>query len=262
MNKILLLLIALYFSTAACFAESISNSPKLILWAWKRPENLDFINPKTTAVAYLAQTIRIAAKEIKTDSRMESLSVPKGTYLIAVTRIEDIGKARKLDQAEIEQISSLVLATKNQSNVQAIQIDFDAKENQREDYLKIIRKVKDKLENNCPLTITCLASWCLYDHWLDNASVDEGIPMLFSMGQDRQKVLLHLELNRKLSLAQARSSLGLCVDEPDVWPIALKYCQKKNIEPRLYVFSKTKWTALKYQTVEALIEKSLTSNNK
>ncbi len=38
-------------------ADQMSRIPRIVLWAWERRENLSFIDPNKTAVAYLARTL-------------------------------------------------------------------------------------------------------------------------------------------------------------------------------------------------------------
>ncbi|HKX29107.1 MAG TPA: hypothetical protein VJ302_15540, partial [Blastocatellia bacterium] len=40
-----------------------SRPPRIVLWAWERPENLEFIDPGRIGVAFLARTIRLELNE-------------------------------------------------------------------------------------------------------------------------------------------------------------------------------------------------------
>src|SRR5215471_8046549 len=62
--------------------------PKVVLWAWERPEDLRFIDPQTTGVAYLARTVFLDGDAILDRPHLQPLWVPPGTRLIAVTRVE------------------------------------------------------------------------------------------------------------------------------------------------------------------------------
>src|SRR5258706_9169230 len=68
--------------------ESTTLQPALTLWAWERPEDLTFIDPKKTAVAYLAKTIFLRGQGVVTKPRLQPLSIPAGTTVIPVARIE------------------------------------------------------------------------------------------------------------------------------------------------------------------------------
>src|SRR5438067_4809046 len=65
-----------------------AEMPLKILWAWERPEDLRFLDPKEFGVAFLAQTIFLEHENVSPRPRRQPLDVPPGTYMIAVTRIE------------------------------------------------------------------------------------------------------------------------------------------------------------------------------
>ncbi len=56
-------LLGALFGALSCSKQPdpLPGFPKLVLWAWERPENLSYINPAFTGVAYLAETITLAA---------------------------------------------------------------------------------------------------------------------------------------------------------------------------------------------------------
>ena len=67
---------------------SFSGFTGIILWAWEHPEDLSFIDPKEVSVAFLAKTIYLWGDNVNVRPRMQPLSIPRGTKLIAVARIE------------------------------------------------------------------------------------------------------------------------------------------------------------------------------
>src|SRR6266542_893708 len=62
--------------------------PRTMLWAWERPEDLSFIDPREVGVAFLAKTLRLQGKQLLVRPRMQPLKVPPETMLMAVVRIE------------------------------------------------------------------------------------------------------------------------------------------------------------------------------
>jgi hypothetical protein len=54
-------LVAILCALAACapHPDPLPGIPRLVLWAWERPERLDFIDPHAAGVAYLAQAGRL-----------------------------------------------------------------------------------------------------------------------------------------------------------------------------------------------------------
>lgn len=73
---------------ASSSPRRLSHFPKIILWAWERPEELRFIDPREVGVAFLARTIFLKGETIIVRPRLQPLSVPDQTALMAVVRIE------------------------------------------------------------------------------------------------------------------------------------------------------------------------------
>jgi len=73
---------------AATAAARRDRLPRLMLWAWERPTDLSFINPKETGVAFLARSINLRGAEVSVRPRLQTLDLPAGTPVIAVARVE------------------------------------------------------------------------------------------------------------------------------------------------------------------------------
>src|ERR1700676_3585763 len=89
--------------------------PHTILWAWERPEDLEFIDPQRFGVAFLAQTLVLSSEEVIFSPRRQPLRVSPETELIAVTRIESqkaTGKRAALSPAQRERLVTLILKTR------------------------------------------------------------------------------------------------------------------------------------------------------
>src|SRR5215471_9488659 len=69
-------------------AMALNQLPKIMLWAWERPEDLSFIDPRQIGVAFLAKTIYLNGDKVESRPRLQPLSVPDTTALVAVVRIE------------------------------------------------------------------------------------------------------------------------------------------------------------------------------
>src|SRR6266480_6761022 len=69
--------------TRATTLTRSDRMPRVILWAWERPTDLRFINPKETGVAFLARTIRLRSGEVEVRPRLQPLNLPDGTSVIA-----------------------------------------------------------------------------------------------------------------------------------------------------------------------------------
>lgn len=211
--------------------------PKVILWAWERPENLEFLDPQRFGVAFLAQTLELQRDEVTFRPRRQPLKVSPETRLIAVTRIESrktTGHAAALDSTQRAKVVSLVLRSLDLENVSAIQIDFDAVSSERGFYRLLLQDLRRQLPDNVPLTMTALASFCVGDPWIKDLPVDEAVPMIFRMGTDSNSIRSFLAAGKDFREPLCRRSYGISVDEP----VAMQFDNSR----RLYVFNARPWT--------------------
>src|SRR4030095_949315 len=152
--------------------------PHVILWAWERPEDLEFLDPRRFGVAFLAQTLALSGEEVIYNPRRQPLKVSPGTKLIAVTRIESqkiTGKRIALSAGQRENLVSLIAKTREWRNVFGIQIAFDAAVSEREFYRSLLMDLRRTLPDDLPLSMTALASFCVGDRWLSDLPVDEAV---------------------------------------------------------------------------------------
>ncbi len=214
----------------------MNNLPQTTLWAWERSEDLRQIDPATTAIAYLDQTIQLGqaiqldSAEVRSQPRLHPLAYPTGTQRIAVVRIE-IRPGTPLSPHSEEQTVALLLRSANLPSLAAFQVDFDATLSQRAFYRAVLNQLRRQMTAQLPLSITALASWCSYDDWLANLPIDEAVPMLFRMEPERRRASPSTpDLQIREPLCQ--NSLGLSTREP--WP--------DNITgKRLYIFPDQGW---------------------
>jgi hypothetical protein len=246
--------------------------PSLFLWAWERPEDLRFLDPKQDiGVAFLAKTIEIRSQDPANPSadvvirpRRQPLRVQSGIPLMAVVRIESprdlwheprAGDSRPELAAppystdQIEQVARAVSSAAGLPGVTALQIDFDASRSEREFYASLLRAVRRRIPDGMPLSITALVSWCIGDPWLDRlppGTIDEAVPMLFRMGPDASGVASYLKSGSEFGPAACRPSLGLSTDETFSRAIlagAIRPSLQCGRSKRIYVFSNHSWTA-------------------
>ena len=190
--------------------------PNKILWAWERPEDLRFVDPKEFGVAFLAQTILLENDVVMPKLRRQPLEVGDGTYIIAVTRIETKKGTAERPTYTPEMASktvSFVKATLALPNVKGIQIDFDAVSSERAFYRSMMKELKTKLPPETPLTMTSLASWCTGDAWFNDFPVDEAVPMAFQMGADSDKIKTYLRNGNDWTEPLCRGSYGIAFEE-------------------------------------------------
>ncbi|MBC8028818.1 MAG: hypothetical protein H7Z16_01795 [Pyrinomonadaceae bacterium] len=239
----LLLLLAFWFQTggnshvvdeSSSSAHRLSRLPSTILWAWERPENLDYIDQQRVAVAFLAKTIYLRADTVVSRPRLQPLAVPAGVPVIAVARIEsERAKPATLSPQQIKETAREISELSSLPNVVMVQVDFDATLTERNFYRSVLIELRAKLPESTLLSITALASWCKGDNWLDDLPIDEAVPMLFRMGVERNQFLSQLAAGDEFNAKLCQASLGISTDEP-----------LTRLPPvqRVYVFNPESWS--------------------
>jgi hypothetical protein len=236
-------------------ASRAKNLPLVILWAWERPEDLEFINPDEFGVAFLAQTLILKNDDVIFRPRRQPLRVSPATKLIAVTRIESqktTGERANLSASQQEKIVERFLKTLDLENVTAVQIDFDAAVSERDFYRSLLEDLRAKMPKDVPLSITALASFCLGDRWFRDLPVDEAVPMIFRMGADDRNVKNYLASGKDFAEPLCQTSYGIATDEP----FDMKFAPAR----RIYVFNSRAWTENDVLSVREKINKKKAGN--
>ena len=204
--------------------------PPVMLWAWERPEDLRFLDPQKTGVAFLAKTITLRGDKVVVRPRLQPLKLPDGTKTIAVVRIET--DRTDLPSLSPTQLSQIVREIRDSSVSSVVQIDFDATISERNFYRSLLETLRRDLPASTGLSITALASWCAGDDWLSDLPIDEAVPMLFRLGVEQRQFHRRLETGRAFESRMCRNSAGVSTDEP------------VNTPPvnRLYIFSPKPWS--------------------
>jgi hypothetical protein len=210
----------------------------VILWAWERPEKLDYLDPQKVGVAFLAKTIYLRGDEAVSRPRLQPLSVPNGAAVIAVARIEasresDRAEMPTLSQRQLKDAVTEIAELGSLPNVVMVQVDFDATTTQRSFYRELLNELRASLPQSTLLSITALASWCKGDNWLRDLSIDEAVPMLFRMGVERKQFLSQLAAGAPFNAAPCQTSAGISTDEP--------IAQLPPMQ-RVYVFNPKSWS--------------------
>jgi hypothetical protein len=212
--------------------------PSVILWAWERPEKLDYLDPQKVGVAFLAKTVYLRGDRVVSRPRLQPLTLPAGAGVIAVVRIEsehpsDQSRRPALSPDQIAEAASTIAELGSLPNVVMVQVDFDATTSERAFYRELLNELRGKLPSSTALSITALASWCKGDNWLEDLPVDEAVPMLFRMGIERKQFLSGLAAGETFTSRLCQSSAGVSTDEP--------LEQLPRVE-RLYVFNPRVWS--------------------
>jgi hypothetical protein len=201
----------------------------VILWAWESPQNLSFIDPRETGVAFLAKTLLIGDHQAIIRPRLQPLRVPPGTALIAVVRLESAGHD---DLPKPAEIAPAIAEAAREPGIRALQIDYDARFSERVFYRQLIGEVKRSLPASVPLSMTALASWCNGDGWIATLPVSDAVPMLFRMGPERYRP------GSLFRVPLCRTSVGVSMDEP---------VRSLPRGRRVYVFHPGPWTQRDYK---------------
>lgn len=243
-KKLSVLLLATLLLFASCQKTVPSRNrnlhndfPAIILWAWERPEDLQFLDPERFGVAFLAQTLVIDGDTVRFQPRRQTLKVSPKTKLIAVTRIESTkttGKKANLGPSQRSELVGLIHRTLELENVAAVQIDFDVVQSERKAYRALLEELRQRLPAHIGLSMTALASFCIGDRWLEDMPVDEAVPMIFRMGTDNEAIKSWLARGGDFGEPLCRSSYGIALDEP----LKMDFDSAR----RLYVFNDHAWT--------------------
>jgi hypothetical protein len=216
--------------------DALRNFPRVILWAWERPEDLRFLDQdkQPTAVAFLARTLYLRGTDVVVRPRFQPLRVSPDTPLMAVVRIEPQRDGTlKLSEDQAKRAAQEIAEASRLPRVTALQIDFDAVRSERGFYRQLLTSLRHEVPAAMPISITALASWCMDDDWITGLPVDEAVPMLFRMGVDRQNVLAYLSNHSEFKTVLCRQSLGVSTDEP------LSNLPKGK---RVYIFADKSWS--------------------
>lgn len=208
--------------------DPLPGFPRLVLWAWEHPEDLRFIDPNSTGVAFLARTITLHGRQVISRPRLQPLRVPPDTSLMAVVRIESHGP----DLPKPDMVALDAVRAANLPKVKALQIDFDAKRSERVWYAALLGSLRRRLNPTVLLSMTALSSWCDGDRWIGDVPVNDAVPMLFRMGRGEAPP------RRDFRLAICRSSIGVATDE---LPVSAPRGR------RLFVFHRRSWTEADYR---------------
>jgi Protein of unknown function (DUF3142) len=212
--------------------DPLADFPAVMLWAWERPEPLEFIDVRRVGVAFLARTLYLSGPEVIVRPRLQPFSAPPEAKLMAVVRLtSDRWRLPNLSASQLEMTATAIVEVGTLSGIRALQVDFDATVSQRAFYRQLLQQLRRQLPASMPLSITALASWCIFDDWLAGLPVDEVVPMVFRMGADQHRVRRYLAGN-DFRPAACRHSLGLSTDEP-LLPI--------RPGRRLYIFHPQSW---------------------
>jgi hypothetical protein len=208
--------------------DPMPRLPRVMLWAWERPEHLPYLDPSRAGVAFLTRTVSWKDGRVTSRPRLQPLDVPEGTVLMPVVRLESAGPPLP----DTTEVAGEILKDASDPRTRALELDFDARSSERDWYRELVRRVRIQMNPRRELTITALASWCLGDPWIRDLPVADAVPMLFRMGAGQPHEI------DDFRIPVCRSSVGVSVDE---LPYAIPHGR------RLFVFNPRPWSEAAYR---------------
>ena len=220
-----------------------SAAPEYYLWAWRRPEDLGFIDPNRVGAAIWTGTTFINDGKMTTQRRTVPVTYPTGTKVVAVMRLE-VDRAYGDDMAV--RVAAAVVAVGAPFNPIEYQVDFDARRSQRNFYGRLLVELRERA-GDARLSITALASWCMFDNWIRALPIDAAVPMVYRLGRGRDSIVTRLVRERTFSEPICAGNVGYSADEPIIWVEGLR---------RVFLFHPKPWTEDRFSVLIHQLEKS------
>jgi hypothetical protein len=242
--RVLPLLLALLPMLSGCHGQAIESQPgQLILWAWERPEDLRF-TPETE-IALQTGFIEIAGETIRARGRRFPLKSarPPETLLVHV----QIDHAQPLvwTPALRAQLGAAIRYYATTSPAPRVQLDFEVRRSERPILLEVLADLRRALPPGTRLSMTALASWCMFDDWLENAPVDEIVPMLFRMQKDGPTIVKSLANGGDFRNPRCRTALAISSDSP---------IPRAPPGRRVYLFNPRSWSPEAFRQAQRAVE--------
>lgn len=212
-------------------------APRLILWAWERSEDLSYAAPGSE-IAFVAASIKLTGDKALLRYRTAPLTPPQGAKLIPVIHV-DFERNLALDDRQRRAFVAAVLRGLANLQPDMVQIDYEAPPSQQAFYAAVLAELRQRLPASMKISITALASWCMYETWTAALPVDEIVPMLFRMGRG-SAAQYAVEGGGDFRQPNCRSALGVATDEKRL---------RLPSGRRVYVFNPKSWTERSYQAL-------------
>lgn len=232
---------------------------ELTLWSWESNDDLRFVDAPVRIAKYQG-TIILGRNTARLMRRRNTLRMPPQAIHFPVYRIELAHTDEPATQDAFMVAKEIILAELKRQAAPNLQIDFDAKQNDRPAYLRFLNDLRKAIPKDCKLSITALASWCLKDKWLQSASIDETVAMLFSMGKGKSEALSALANTPLNSGGSSTQAIGISINE-ETANARIKQMGFLSVSKfPIYAFSSTGWTKERYEKLLNLVDGNLRSN--
>jgi len=217
---------------------------ELILWAWERPEDLRFAGD-SAEIAVQTGFVELAGDGILARGRRFPLRTakPPGTAVVHVQI--DHERALEWTPGLRARAAAVVLHYAAAIPAERVQIDFEVRASERQVLLDLLGDVRRGLPPGKHLSMTALASWCDTEGWLEQAPVDEIVPMLFRMTVGGEPLRKRLAAGGDFRNPRCRAALGVATDSPIV---------RAPPGRRVYLFNPRSWTAADFEMARRRVE--------
>jgi hypothetical protein len=213
--------------------DPLPGFPNIILWAWESRQDLRFLKPDSAGLAFLARTVWVdGQRRVQSRPRLQPLRFTPGAALMAVVRVESAGRGLP----DVGEVVREIRPAAELTGVRALQVDFDARQSEREWYAALLRQLRDEIPPKMPLTITALEHWCEDSGWVSSLAVAEATPMLFRMGPEDRRT------PGSFAAEVCSTSVGVSTDE---LPVRIPRAR------RIYFFHPGPWTQQAYDAAAA-----------
>ncbi len=217
--------------------------PDYYLWAWRREEDLSFIDPSRVKVALWTATITLDHDDFIVEYRTNKVTYPSEAEITSVVRLEATGVP---GAATTARLADAIIGVGRPFGPVEYQLDFDAVLSQRAFYRRLLEELRVRT-GGARLSITALASWCFHDNWTEGLPVDAVVPMIYRMGREGDAIRHALYARREFPNPICAGNIGYSSDEPLAPVDGLS---------RVFLFVPEPWTELQFtnlvQQVEAL----------
>lgn len=229
---------------ALALSAHAAQAQTLVLWAWERPEDLRFAG-REVEVAAQTGFIELSGDRLIVRGRRHPLQATAGQVTTAVVHVQIDPRRRLIWTPEREtQVAQAVLRLAKRPGVRRLQLDFEVRASERPILLAVLKGVRAGLPEGLEFSMTALASWCETETWLDDAPVDEIVPMLFRMGAGGERLKAKLAAGGDFANPRCRQALAVSTDTP---------LARAPAGRRVYLFNPGSWTAASFETTRRRI---------
>lgn len=214
-----------------------------VLWAWERPEDLRFA--PDTEIALQTGFVELAGDGMRARGRRFPLRATHPPATVVVHVQIDHAWPLAWTPALRRQVADAVLHYATTTPAPRVQLDFEVRASERPILLQVLRDLRRALPRDTMLSMTALASWCMHETWLDEAPVDEIVPMLFRLQKGGDRIVKTLADGGDFRHPRCRTALGIATDFP---------LRRAPPGRRVYLFNPRRWDRATFLQAQRVVE--------